>query len=162
MATEIEHKYRVTDDSYLQGCTASQYFKQGYLTTEKSCVVRVRIADERAYLTIKGENHGSTRAEYEIAIDTAMAQSLLDTLCHTPIIEKTRYIYPYDGHTWEIDRFHGENEGLVIAEIELQDENETYQCPSFIGDNVTHLPRYYNSCLAQRPYSAWSDEEKNI
>ena len=98
MATEIEHKYKVLSDSYLTGYTSAQYFRQGYLTVEKDCVVRVRIAGKKAYLTIKGKNRGCSRVEYELPIDLMTAQSMLDNLCHTPIIEKTRYIYFYAGH----------------------------------------------------------------
>lgn len=160
MATEIEYKYLVTSNRYKHEAKASTLYKQGYLTTHKECVVRVRIAGDKAYLTIKGENHGATRAEYELPIEVEMAQSMLDTLCQSPIIEKTRYIYPYHGHTWEIDCFHGINEGLVIAEIELSNENEPYDLPPFIGKNVTGIARYYNSNLAQHPYNRWSEAEK--
>ena len=160
MATEIEHKYIVTDESYLQGYSRKTYFRQGYLTTQPTCVVRVRIADDTAYLTFKGKNNGASRPEYEFEIDVDKAQSMLDTLCTTPIIEKTRYLYPYKGHTWEIDHFLGDNEGLVIAEIELKSEEESYEKPPFVGQNVTGIARYYNSNLAIRPYSTWSDEEK--
>ena len=160
MATEIEHKYKVINDEYLNGYTSATYFRQGYLTTEKNCVVRVRIAGEQAYLTIKGKTAGSSRPEYELEITRDMAQSMLDTLCQSPIIEKTRYIYTFDNHKWEIDRFHGENEGLVIAEIELQSEDETYKPPPFVGENVTGIARYYNSCLAQHPYHEWDESDK--
>ena len=97
MATEIEHKYIVINDGYLQGYSKKNYFKQGYLTTQPSCVVRVRIADTRAYITIKGINKGASRPEYEFEIPTEQAQAMLDNLCSTPIIEKTRYIYEYLG-----------------------------------------------------------------
>ena len=160
MATEIEHKYIVINDSYLQGYSKKNYFKQGYLTTQPSCVVRVRIADTQAYLTIKGENKGASRPEYEFEIPSEQAQAMLDNLCSTPVIEKTRYIYEYQGHIWEIDHFAGDNEGLVMAEIELKDENEAYELPPFVGKNVTGIARYYNSCLSQHPYSQWSEEEK--
>ncbi len=160
MATEIEHKYKVINNSFMHGYASATYFRQGYLSTDKSCIVRIRIAGKKAFLTIKGENKGCARPEFEISIDIITAQSMLDNLCHSPIIEKTRYLYPYAGHTWEIDLFHGENEGLVIAEIELHSENELYELPPFVGENVTGIPRYYNSCLAQHPYSAWDDEEK--
>lgn len=160
MATEIEHKYLVTGDEYRTGSESHTYYKQGYLATNKECVVRVRIAGKKAYLTIKGENRGASRPEYEVEIDVAMAQSMLQEMCSTPIIEKTRYIYPYRGHRWEIDCFHGDNEGLVIAEIELESEDEVYDCPPFLGKNVTGEERYYNSCLAQRPYSQWNEEER--
>lgn len=162
MATEIEHKYLVVNDDYMQGYTSATYYRQGYLTTDKSCVVRVRIAGTKAYLTLKGINQGASRPEYELEISVEMAQSMLDTLCNTPIIEKTRYLYPCGGHMWEVDRFEGDNEGLVIAEIELLHENEVYECPSFIGRNVTHEARYYNACLTQHPFSQWSDAEKGL
>ena len=160
MATEIEHKYLVINDSYMQGYSQRKYLRQGYLTTQPACTLRVRITDTQSYITIKGENKGASRAEYEFEIDTATAQSMLDTMCHTPIIEKHRYLYEYKGHRWEIDHFYGENEGLVVAEIELSDENETYELPPFVGRNVTGIARYYNSCLSQRPYTTWDDEEK--
>lgn len=162
MATEIEHKYIVTDNTYMQGAVSSRYFSQGYLTTDKECVVRVRITENRAYLTIKGKNTEATRHEYEFEIERATAQAMLDTLCQLPTIEKTRYIYPYKNHTWEIDCFHGDNEGLIIAEIELTDENEQYEKPTFIGKNVTGIPRYYNSGLSQYPYKKWSEKEKAV
>ena len=162
MATEIEHKYIVINESYLQAYSSKSYFRQGYLTTHPNCVVRVRITDNKAYLTIKGKNNGASRAEYEFEIDKEKAQSMLDTLCTTPIIEKTRYLCAYQGHTWEIDRFAGDNEGLVIAEIELNDEKEAYELPPFIGKNVTGIARYYNSNLSQHPYSQWSAEEKEL
>lgn len=161
MATEIEHKYIVTSDEFRDSCAEQHYFMQGYLTTDKRCVVRVRIVEDKAYLTIKGENRGATRPEYEIAIDVDMARSMLKDMCVTPIIEKTRYIYIYQGHRWEIDCFHGANEGLIIAEIELNSEEDNYKCPAFIGRNVTGIARYYNSNLAQRPYSMWSETERN-
>lgn len=162
MATEIEHKYLVTSNEYIQQATSSTYFRQGYLSTDKNCVVRIRIAGNKAFMTVKGANHGATRNEYEIEIELHMAQSMLDNLCQSPIIEKTRYILPYKGHTWEIDLFHGENEGLTIAEIELSSETEKYEKPTFIGEEVTGIPLYYNSNLAQHPYTSWSKEEKSL
>lgn len=160
MATEIEYKYLVVNDEFKRIALSSTLYRQGYLSTHKECVVRVRIAGDKAYITIKGENRGATRPEYEVPIDVDMAQSMLDTLSQSPIIEKTRYICPYRGYTWEVDCFHGINDGLVIAEIELCDENETYPLPPFIGKNVTGIERYYNSNLALHPYTRWSDAEK--
>ncbi len=160
MATEIEHKYIVTSNEYRNGSVEEFRFMQGYLTTTKECVVRVRIVGERAFLTIKGENRGASRQEYEVDIAVEMAHSMLREMCITPIIEKTRYIYPYCGHRWEIDCFHGDNEGLVIAEIELESEDDVYELPPFVGKNVTGIARYYNSNLAQHPFSTWSREEQ--
>lgn len=162
MATEIEHKYLVTSDQYKREAHTATLYRQGYLTTHKECVVRVRIAGDKAFITIKGQNRGATRPEYEFPIDVAMAQSMLDTLCQSPIIEKTRYLCPYQGHTWEIDAFHGINQGLVIAEIELRDEDEPYDLPPYIGKCVTGIERYYNSNLALHPYSQWSNDEKEL
>lgn len=160
MATEIEHKYIVISNEYRAGSIEEKNFMQGYLTTAKECVVRLRIADGQACLTIKGENRGASRPEYEFAIDADIARNMLRDMSTTPIIEKTRYIYPYRGHRWEIDCFHGDNQGLVVAEIELQSEDEKYELPPFVGKNVTGEARYYNSNLALRPYSMWSEEER--
>ena len=129
-------------------------------TLNQASIEAMRIAGERAVLTIKGTTQNAARPEFEVALDIDMAQSMLNTLCQSPIIEKTRYIYPYAGHTWEVDCFHGDNQGLVMAEIELTHPDETYDLPPFIGRQVTHLPRYYNACLATHPYSQWSDTEK--
>ncbi len=159
MATEIERKYRVNSPLYRQWATYRRYFKQGYIYADDTRTVRVRIADDQAYLTIKGGTHGCARQEYEYPIPVADANEMLDTLCSTPVVEKYRYIYPHEGHTWEIDEFRGENEGLVIAEIELSAEDETFTLPPFIGQEVTGDPRYYNSNLARHPYCRWDEKE---
>ncbi len=160
MAIEIEHKYKVKNESYKEIATSATYYKQGYICSDKNCIVRVRIAGEKAMLTIKGETHGASRSEYEVEIDIATAQSLLNEFCPSPIVEKTRYVVPYGHHTWEVDCYHGKNNGLIVAEIELQSEHQLYELPPFIGENVTGIPRYYNSCLAQHPYSEWDEADK--
>ena len=125
--------------------TGSHDIKQGYLCKDKERTVRIRIMDEKAFITIKGETHGDTRAEYEYPISSNDAKSMLDTLCIKPIIEKTRYIVPFKGNNWEIDMFKGFLEGLILAEIEIPSSEYKYDIPPFIGKNVTNDPRYYNS-----------------
>ncbi len=159
MATEIERKYRVCSADYKQLATQCLYYKQGYICADDTRTVRVRIADHCAYLTIKGKTQGCSRQEYEYPIPVADANELLDTLCGSSVIEKHRYIYPHDGHTWEIDEFRGENEGLVVAEIELTSEDERFTLPHFIGQEVTGDPRYYNSNLSRHPYCLWKEKE---
>lgn len=155
MNREIERKFRVVDDLYKSGSTSCLY-KQGYLCTDKERTVRIRIAGEKGYITIKGHTTGCSRAEYEYEIPAADAASMLDTLCVKPLIEKIRYrCTGPDGKVWEVDEFLGENEGLVVAEIELADENEPFARPAWLGEEVTGDMRYYNSYLSQNPYKGW-------
>ena len=159
MALEIERKFLVISDNW-QRLGTSEVVRQGYLSRDIERTVRVRIKGDKAFLTIKGRNEGAVRTEFEYAIPTDEAAVLLDTLALKPLIEKTRTKVAYAGKIWEIDRFFGENEGLVLAEVELASENETVQLPSWIGQEVTHLTRYYNSALSERPYCKWTEEEK--
>lgn len=155
MNREIERKFRVVDDLYKSGSTSCLY-KQGYLCTDKERTVRIRIAGEKGYITIKGRTTGCSRAEYEYEIPLADAASILDTLCLHPLVEKIRYRHKGpDGKVWEVDEFLGENEGLVVAEIELADENEPFARPAWLGEEVTGDVRYYNSYLSQNPYKGW-------
>lgn len=149
MGKEIEHKYIVTGKEFINMATGSHDIKQGYLCKDKERTVRIRIMDEKAFITIKGETHGDTRAEYEYPISSNDARSMLDTLCIKPIIEKTRYIVPFKGNNWEIDMFKGFLEGLILAEIEIPSSEYKYDIPPFIGKNVTNDPRYYNSNLVK-------------
>ncbi len=147
MAQEIERKYLVTSDSYRQKAIARYHIIQGYISREKTGTVRIRITDDKAYLTIKGKPLEGHLARYEwekeIAVDDAKE---LIKLCQGSIIEKTRWIIPAsNGLKWEIDEFHGKHNGLVLAEIELQDEEQLYDKPDFIGEDVTADSRYYNS-----------------
>ncbi|NNE63067.1 MAG: CYTH domain-containing protein [Gammaproteobacteria bacterium] len=132
--------------------------KQGYLPlSEKTkTVVRVRVKGEEAFLTVKGESRGASRQEFEYTIPVSEALELLEDLCHKPLIEKTRYEIAAASHLWEVDIFHGDNKGLVVAEIELVDENEHFEYPDWLGQEVTADPRYYNSNLLQKPYKDWS------
>lgn len=152
MALEIERKFLVTSNEWKT--IAGVKFSQGYLNRDKNRTVRVRMAGNQGFLTIKGANSGATRAEYEYEIPLADAQSLLD-MCERPIIQKVRRIYECQGFKWEIDEFECENAGLIVAEIELSDENQAFEKPSWVGEEVTYDARYFNSNLAQHPYSAW-------
>ncbi len=152
MALEIERKFLVR--SYEWQAIAGVKYSQGYLNRNKSRTVRVRVAGDKGFITVKGPTSGATRSEYEYEIPLTDAKSLLE-LCEGPIIQKIRRIYEYEGFKWEIDEFQGENAGLVVAEIELSHENEVFEKPNWVGEEVTLDPRYFNSNLAQNPYITW-------
>ncbi len=156
MALEIERKFLVLDDSYKHEAFSSSHIQQGYITSERGRTVRIRIRDERAYITIKGPSldGGLSRYEFEQEIPFDDAQKLL-TLCEPGIIDKTRWLVKSGEHTFEVDEFHGDNEGLVMAEVELKDVAETPLIPHFIGKEVTGDRRYYNSQLRRVPYRQW-------
>ena len=154
MAVEIERKFLVVDDAW-RGLGPATTFRQGYLSTVKERTVRVRVAGNQGTLTIKGITVGATRAEYEYSIPVGDANAMLDELCERPIIEKTRHVVDHDGTTWEIDEFAGVNEGLVVAEVELEHEDATFARPDWIGDEVTDDPRYFNANLIAHPFSTW-------
>ena len=154
MSTEIERKFLVAGTRWRDGAVGRR-FRQGYLSVEKERTVRVRTADDQAWLTIKGLTRGFTRVEYEYPIPLPDARELLDKLCHQPIIDKTRYEVRYAGHLWEVDEFHGANEGLVVAEIELASEQEIFTRPPWLGDEVSDDPRYFNANLIRHPFRDW-------
>ena len=154
MPTEIERKFLVKGDEWRTLATGTVY-RQGYLSTKKGCTVRVRLVGDRGYLTIKGSTKGISRAEYEYPIPAEDAQEMLDNLCEPPLIEKTRYKIEFAGLTWEVDEFAGENQGLIIAEVELTDENKTIELPDWIGKEVSDDSRYFNANLVQHPFSQW-------
>ncbi len=153
MGKEIERKYLVKSNEW-KSLAQGVVYRQGYIATVGKQTVRVRIAGNQGYLTIKGENIGVTRSEFEYPIPVKDAAEMLDTLCDRPLIEKTRYKIPIGDLIWEVDEFTGENEGLVIAEVELQSENQVIELPQWIDRQVTE-PKYYNSSLAKYPYSQW-------
>ena len=157
MALEIERKFLVTDDSYKQLAFASSHICQGYICSERGRSVRIRIRDEHAYLTIKGPSldGGLSRYEFEQEIPLDDARCLM-TLCEPGIIEKTRWLVKSEKHTFEVDEFFGDNEGLVVAEVELQSRTETPKMPHFIGKEVTGDHRYYNSQLRRAPFRTWN------
>lgn len=154
MGKEIERKFLVQGQAW-RSLAEGTVYRQGYLSTEKARVVRVRTIDNEGFLTIKGITVGSTRLEYEYPIPVADANEMLDKLCERPLIEKTRYRIESGEHTWEIDEFGGENQGLVVAEVELGAESEAVDLPDWIGKEVTADPRYFNSNLIAHPYSTW-------
>jgi adenylate cyclase len=155
VSVEIEHKYLVRKDLWYalrkpQGID----IRQGYLVASAGKTVRIRIADTDAFLTIKGPTENASRSEYEYSVPLSDAEELLG-LCSSPLIEKVRYRLEYSGKTWDVDEFFGENDGLILAEIELSDESEAYDKPAWIGENVTADPRYYNSYLSVHPFRGW-------
>lgn len=154
MGKEIERKFLVKSDEW-KSLAKGKYYRQGYLSTVKERVVRVRTIDDKGYLTIKGVTTGISRSEFEYEIPADDANLMLDNLCEKPIIEKYRAKVPQGDLVWEIDEFHGENEGLVIAEIELQSEDQQFEKPSWIGEEVSGDPKYFNSNLIKNPYTKW-------
>lgn len=156
MAQEIERKFLVTDDSYKQEAYAQSHIVQGYICSARGRTVRVRIRGEKGYLTIKGASNesGTSRYEWEKEIGLQEAEELMK-LCEPGVIDKTRYLVKSGKHTFEVDEFYGENQGLVVAEVELESEDECYERPQFIGEEVTGDVRYYNSFLMKDPYNRW-------
>jgi CYTH domain-containing protein len=150
MGKEIERKFLVQGQAW-RSLAEGTVYRQGYLSTEKERVVRVRTIGDTGFLTIKGITVGSTRLEYEYPIPVTDADEMLDGLCERPLIEKTRYKIESGGHTWEIDEFGGENQGLVVAEVELVAESEAVDLPDWIGEEVTADSRYFNSNLIAHP-----------
>jgi len=154
MPEEIERKFLVKANDY-QSLGKPLHIHQGFLSTNKDRVVRIRIQDNLAFLTIKGITKGITRAEYEYEIPLADAKNMLENLCLRPTIEKYRYKINVEGFTWEVDEFLGDNEGLVIAEIELESAGKEFPVPEWIGEEVSDDPRYYNANLVKNPFKNW-------
>ncbi|NEP13855.1 MAG: CYTH domain-containing protein [Symploca sp. SIO2C1] len=154
MATEIERKFTVKSDQWRKLATGIVY-RQGYIATKKGITVRVRLVGNQGYLTIKGSTVGISRTEYEYPIPATDAQAMLDSLCERPLIEKTRYKVEHAGLIWEVDEFAGENQGLIVAEVELAEENQIIELPDWIGIEVSEDPRYFNANLVQHPFSKW-------
>ena len=153
MALEIERKFLVTKNNWRNG--QGTMYRQGYLNSDENRNVRVRVINDRGYLTVKGISQGATRVEYEYEIPKAEAEAMLDDLCEKPLIIKKRYKTEYKGFVWEVDEFLGENQGLIIAELELESENQVFIKPEWIGKEVTGDPKYFNSNLIHRPFSMW-------
>lgn len=156
MSTEIERKFLVKSEDWRTLATGKLY-RQGYLSTKKGCTVRVRLVGNQGYLTIKGSTQGISRAEYEYPIPAEDAQEMLENLCDRPLIEKNRYKIELAGLIWEVDEFAGENQGLIVAEVELTNENQIIELPDWIGQEVSDDPRYFNANLTQHPFSKWSE-----
>lgn len=153
MGTEIERKFLVVGEDWKTD--RPTLFRQGYLNRDEFRTVRVRVAGDRAMLTVKGKTTGMTRAEYEYDIPVADAVEMLD-LCEGPIIEKQRWLTVVGGMTWEVDEFFGDNAGLIVAEIELDSETQKFEMPNWVGEEVTHDDRYFNSSLTIHPFQNWT------
>ena len=153
MGIEIERKFLVVGEGWRQAPALA--YAQGYLNRDKQRTVRVRIVEGRAWLTVKGANVGATRAEFEYPIPLADAEQLL-ALCDGPLVRKRRRVIEHAGARWEIDEFEGDNAGLVVAEIELASEDAAFEAPPWLGEEVTHDARYFNSNLATAPFRTWT------
>lgn len=155
MATEIERKFLLSNDSWRAQAGQSEIMRQGYLAGSKHASVRVRISGDQANLNIKSATLGVSRQEYEYSIPLDDANEILDTLVDGPLIEKTRYYVTHGAHVWEIDVFDGDNQGLVVAEIELEHPDETFVRPDWLGEEVSGDSRYYNVSLVRHPFKDW-------
>ncbi|MBL8279201.1 MAG: CYTH domain-containing protein [Pelomonas sp.] len=155
MGIEIERKFLVASDAWRAQAGRATRFSQGYLSRDPARTVRVRLAGEQAFLTIKGATTGASRAEFEYAVPLADARALL-AMCDGPVVEKVRHLCVHEGMTWEVDEFLGANAGLVLAEIELSSEDQPFGRPAWLGEEVTGDARYVNANLAVRPFSAWN------
>jgi adenylate cyclase len=154
---EIERKFRVINDSWRERVLQKTLLRQGYIANTQRASVRVRLAGQVGWLSVKAMTRGLSRAEYEAAIPALEANEMLERLCEGPLVEKWRHIVEYQGSEWEIDEFLGENAGLVIAELELETEEAVFARPPWLGVEVTHDERYYNFRLSQKPFRHWPE-----
>ena len=155
MATEIERKFLILNQDWQEYTKSELHIVQGYLATNEFSSTRIRIQNDKANINIKSATLGITRTEFEYSIPVDDARLMLDDLCIKPVIEKTRFTVEHMNHTWEIDVFSGDNEGLIVAEIELSSPDEAFEKPSWIGEEVSNDARYYNACLVNNPYKTW-------
>ena len=155
MAHEFERKFLVADDAWRHSVVGTAHYIQAYLASSTTSSVRIRIAGKHAWLNLKSAELGVSRREFEYEIPLADAQEMLEHLCDGRVIEKIRHFVPYGNHTWEIDVFSGDNQGLIVAEIELADPDQEFSRPPWLGSEVSDDPRYYNVCLIERPYKDW-------
>jgi adenylate cyclase len=160
MALEIERKFLLRSDEWRKKVTSRSLLRQGYLGASTRSSIRARIAGDSAWLNLKSKRSGLSRLEYEYPIPLSDADEILTQLCEGPLIEKYRHELPLGEHVWEIDEFLGDNAGLIVAEIELDDETETFERPIWLGEEVTHDVRYYNFNLASHPFKSWSIDER--
>ncbi len=159
MAKEIERKFLVKNDDFKECVRQSQKIVQGYLSSVPERAVRVRIKGDKGFLTVKGigNESGMSRFEWEKEISVEDAKDLLK-ICEPGIIDKTRYIVQYKGYVYEIDEFYGDNDGLIVAEIELESEDDIFEKPEWLGEEVTGDVKYYNAMLMKNPYKNWKDK----
>ncbi|MDA3917790.1 MAG: CYTH domain-containing protein [Deltaproteobacteria bacterium] len=154
MGIEIERKFLLKNDVW-RDLAEGVYYRQGYLNSARERTVRVRTINGKGFLTIKGVADGATRLEFEYEIPKDECNIMLDDLAEKPVIEKNRYKVDYKGLVWEIDEFFGENRGLIVAELELESEDQKFEIPEWIGEEVTDDSRYFNSNLINHPYTKW-------
>lgn len=154
MGVEIERKFLVKSDAWREGAQGI-VLRQGYLNRDADRTVRVRVSGEKGFVTIKGRRSGMSRLEFEYEVPLADAEAMLE-LCLPPLIEKVRHVVLHAGKRWEVDEFFGANEGLIVAELELDSEEEVFERPGWLGEEVTSDARYFNSRLAENPYSTWA------
>ncbi|MDO9268387.1 MAG: CYTH domain-containing protein [Methylobacter sp.] len=158
MAIEIEHKFLLANDDWRKHVSRSVKYRQGYLSSQATSSIRVRISNDHAWLNIKTATIGTHRHEYEYEIPMTDANEILDNLCRKPLIEKIRHFVTDDANLWEIDEFEGDNQGLIVAEIELDETGQSFSKPLWLGLEVTDDLRYYNNNLAIHPYSEWRQD----
>jgi adenylate cyclase len=156
MAVEIERKFLVANDAWRAGAGRGRRMRQGYLAGGERVSVRVRVAGAEAWLNIKHARTLTVRREFEYPVPLPDAEEMLAHACEQGIVDKTRFLVPHGEHTWEVDVFHGENAGLVVAELELAREDEAFARPDWLGIEVSEDPRYLNHCLARCPYRSWA------
>lgn len=159
MAIEIERKFLLFNSDWRKEVYASRQISQGYLSSDSGRTVRIRISDQQAFITIKGKTQGTSRAEFEYEIPLNDAQQLIQ-LCEHPIIKKVRHLVKFEEKVWEIDEFAGDNRGLIVAEIELDTEEETITLPDWVGKEVSHDARYFNASLIRHPYNQWTPKDE--
>jgi len=159
MAYEIERKFLVKNNSWKTGVEGIPC-RQGYLSSCPACTVRARMMGNAGFITIKGQTSGCSRMEFEYQVPAEDVSAMLTSLCSSDVIEKTRYKVEYAGHIWEIDEFGGANDGLVLAEIELESEDQHFEIPEWLGEEVTHDHAYANSNLAANPFKSWKATPK--
>jgi adenylate cyclase len=155
MATEIERKFLITNDSWRKDAEQGIQMIQGYMGSNEKSSIRIRVNGDSANLNIKSKTIGVQRSEYDYPIPLDEAKEILESLCDKPFIEKTRFHVMHDGHKWEVDEFFGDNKGLIVAELELDSVDERFTQPDWLGKEVSDDPRYYNICLVTHPYKDW-------
>jgi len=155
MGIEIEHKFTLKNEQWRDHVSRSERLVQGYLAGNERASIRVRITGDKANLNIKSATLGTFRQEYEYEIPLADGEKILNDLCEKPVIDKVRHYVQHAGKTWEIDEFSGENTGLIVAEVELESENEQFDIPEWADQDVSDDPRYYNVSLVKHPYKNW-------
>ncbi len=155
MATEIERKFLLLNDDWRDAVTETRDYRQGYMANTELCSIRIRLSADQAHINIKGATLSIERDEFDYSIPYADGVEMIDRYCLDALVEKRRHIVPYQGHRWEIDVFSGNNQGLVMAEIELAAVDEGFARPPWLGEEVSDDPRYYNVYLARHPYKDW-------